>query len=206
MSTDPFNSYQNTPTYFLDGETEAGSLKSLNKRIQAHASASSNPPYLKWLSMAAMILVIFFTGQYFSSPNSSALASQYFEAYPNYQSILTRGINHDDPLTGAYQAYDKGEFDVSAVLFSEAVGISSVDKLYNAIALQGLSEWEASFEILNNIRGNIPDEYVTAGEWYTALGLIGLERENEAVPILESIAAGRSIFVKKASDLIQDLE
>lgn len=206
MSTDPFKSYQNTPTHFLDGETEAASLRKVDARIQEHASVSSKRRILKWLSMAAMVLVVFFTGRYFISTDTNDLAAHYFEAYPNYQSIATRGSGQDEHLSNAFQAYDKGDFNVSVALFMETEGLSSAEKLYYAIALQGRSDWDASLRILNEVRGDLPVEYIPAGEWYYAIGLIGVEQVNEAIPILKTIVDGRSSFVEKAVALLQDLE
>ncbi|RLD22047.1 MAG: hypothetical protein DRI69_02320 [Bacteroidetes bacterium] len=208
MSTDPFNKYQDKPSYLLDGESEGASLERIDARIHELSGKSSGRRRLKWMAMAAMILVVLFAGRYglFGDRSGSELVSSYYEVYPNYQTNITRGIVADAQLADAYQAYDEGAFDLATQAFKAQSILSAVDGLYYAIALQGLSEWETSLQLLYRIRNELPDEYVAAGEWYLVLALVAQERYEEASPILEAIASGKSEFSGKAVDLLNDIQ
>ncbi len=208
MSTDPFKKYQDKPSYLLDGESEYDSIDRVDARIHDLVSNNSQRRMLKWLAMAAMVLVIFFTGRHLLSgdPEGSELASMYYEVYPNYQTIATRGDAADGRLADAYSAYDRAAFDLAVETFKQESVLSATDGLYYAIALQGLLKWETSLQLLFRIRNELPEEYVTAGEWYLALALVAKERHEEALPILKVIASGKSVFNEQATDLLRDIQ
>jgi hypothetical protein len=208
MSDDPFDKYKDEPSYFLKGESEESSLKRIDGRIHDLASNGSRRHLRRWFAMAAMVLFLIFAGRLLMSgdPEGAALAGSYFEVYPNYQTVSTRGADPDIRLIDAYQAYDRGEFGVAADIFKEKNILTPTDGLYHAIALQGLSEWKTSLQLLFRIRMELPEEYAIAGEWYLALALVAMERSEEAQPVLEKISAGHSVFTLKATELLQEIQ
>lgn len=139
--------------------------------------------------------------------NPEALYAAYFQPYPNVFEPTLRGEPVQTLRSRAFQAYDEGNYENAATLFSE---LAKDNKDAGVLLLLGNSNLvlgktaEAEQNFADVISGF--DQLDTEAKWYLSLCHLKTGEPAEATNLLKEIAQTETFYAPKAQRLLDELQ
>jgi len=162
-----------------------------------------------WLVAASLVLVFFSAYKILNSEVSNEqLYAQYFERYPNVVAPQVRGPIEDALRNKAFAAYDAGDFNESAVLFTQILENQDTQfaYFYRAQSYLELDHVEAAQSDLIAHLNSGSLNFETEAQWYLGLIFLRLNDKDAAKSYMEIVAAARNHpFQESAERLLKDL-
>ena len=206
MSADPFDKYQASRQYFMEGENEEQSMARIDGRLAELVPGKPQRRYLRlWLAGAAAVVLLFIGQRVLMQPDYPGMANDFFESYPSYQLNDARGDGAEGDRDQAFLAYENGAFTEAVNIFRSLEERTAVESLYLAISLQANDEWLESRQVLTDMPAGLPVEYQGAATWYLALAELSMENLESTITLLEEVAEGNSGFKDDAQELLRAL-
>ncbi|MCB0707202.1 MAG: tetratricopeptide repeat protein [Saprospiraceae bacterium] len=181
---------------------------------QAPQKIKAISPKLRWLRAAAAVLVVavcLLGLRVFLSNSDQQLYSAFFESYPNEMDKLVRSSTVEEEtasipenLVAAFKAYDAEEYEKSAAFFTTELNSNTygaIARFYGGIAALEAGDNKKAEELLEaaSQTGSI---YEAEAKWYLALTLLREGRKDDALQLLNMLAADSSgRYFKKANTL-----
>ena len=163
-------------------------------------------PY-KWLFLLLSLLVISFLAYFsFASKEDPVyLADKYFTPYPPETNV--RGVENTTTFSQAMKDYANEDFKKAITGFSSINPKNENLEIYLACSYLKTNNFEAAFQTLNKIQVQPDDsEIIQNIEWFKVISLLGLDKKEEALALLNKIKNTDShIFKSKANQLIKEL-
>lgn len=160
-----------------------GSLES-RKRLP-----NSRRKIYKTLITAAAIAIILFGINNLMINNSSITGEQvfneYFEAYPNLNSLKGDEKNQDSSINEAFELYELEDFHKAKDVFEKIKmkrRLSSIEHFYFGISLLAIGEVEQSKDQFNKVSTSHP--LYSETQWYYGLALIKQDSIDKAIQVL----------------------
>lgn len=139
--------------------------------------------YLKWVSIAAMILLVAGVGYQYASINENSI---FQDANIEYKTVVTRG-DAQDKLVALFSSHDYESY-LSA--YKATNDKTTEDQLMAGIALMNLGNTSASIETLEPLTKGVSVEK-DAAEYYLALNYLKNKEFEKALQLLEAINANQ---------------
>jgi TolA-binding protein len=135
------------------------------------------------------------------------LYAEYFQPHPNNFDVTLRGESENDLRNRAFQAYEQGNYQAAASLFTELL---KTDQDAGALMLLGnshlmLGKTELAKQNFSDIINNF-DDLDTAGKWYLSLSHLRDGEIDEARTLLKEVGSARSPYADRARELLTELE
>ena len=176
-------------------------------------SETSSPPsqrnIRKWYLMAAAIAGLLITGRFvfYPSPTPADLYEDYFRPYPNVFSPNVRGTETSPDRAAAFEAYERGDYTKAAGLFRQLLAVREepgiLMLLGNCELVTGnTDEAIRLFSSLDTPNG----ELALQARWFLSLAYIKNGNQQQAVPLLQGLAATESSYADKARDILDNLD
>ncbi|TCD00836.1 tetratricopeptide repeat protein [Pedobacter psychroterrae] len=165
------------------------------------AKVVSMKPYLKWATIAAVLII----GLFVWAPWSSGLYNQY--SFSKQMSVAERGADQQNPMAKAAALYNKGDYAEARKILQQEYMMSPQNPLlayYFAITLiETGQEYEARTVLINLHNGESVFKYDAA--FYVALSFVKQDDKEQAVAWLLKIPT-ENVNYEKAQSLIQKLK
>lgn len=166
------------------------------------------------LSVAASLIIIIFTWQYYFSAGTDPVEGHLFAAYfEPYQMLLSQRsadgtAGHATLFNKAVRDYAGGNFSSAAAAFrqlgdTEPENISF--KFYYALSLMDSGNAKEAKEILEEILNTEGHLFTEQSRWYLALAYILAGDEVKASQLLQAIKPG-AFYYNKSLELLAELE
>lgn len=180
-------------------------LNAIENEIEQQETASS---WTYYRSIAAGILLLL-TGVavfylYLSYNNSSGLYENYFNPPETIDKVRSRGVDNSG---AAIEAYNNGNFEKAEQEFKKTIDRQFDYRLiyYQGITKMRLGKFDDAELLFNQIlEGN--NNYLANTRWFLALTYIKLDREDEAIPLLQKITSSDSQYKNEALNLLRELK
>ena len=165
--------------------------------------------FTKWMAAASVILILglsYFLMQKNTIATDDLFAAN-FEPYRNVVAPLVRGENKQDEKSKAFLAYEKGEYEVSVLLFSKLYKITneSYYLFYQANALLKLERADEAIPLLQQ-HLKTKDSLTQKTNWYLALAYLKINDTKKAKEMLKKVTLEKLYKNKDAVKLLQELE
>ncbi len=157
----------------------------------------------KWISVAAMFLLVgVLTIWWYNQGHSTdKLYDRYYQTFPNMVQPLVRGEHMSDEWSQAFRAYDGGDYEEAAKLFSVTGDVRG--RFYGALSEMELGEHKKALVIFEGL--DVSDTYLKSYIlWYKALNLVKLNRKKEAQEILSQLAKDVDFDLWKSVTALQE--
>lgn len=165
------------------------------------AKTVSMKPYLKWISVAAVLII----GLFVWAPWSTSLYDQY--SFSKQMTVAERSADQQDKVSQAAVLYNEGDYKGARKLLQQEYMLSPQDPLlayYFAITLiETGQEYEARTVLINLYNGKSVFRYDAA--FYVALSFVKEEDNKQALEWLAKIPKDNVNF-SKAQSLMQALK
>lgn len=179
--------------YFKDSEAEAGK--------QAAPVVVSLKPYLKWLSVAAVLVI----GLLVWAPWSASLYEKY--AISREMSVVERGDGGQNNLDKAAEFYNAGDFKAASGLLQKEYALKPDNSLvayyYGVTLIETAKSAEARTILTKIAEGESVFKYDAA--YYIALSYVKDKNNQDALIWLAKIPQGTSHY-DKAQELTKKLK
>lgn len=164
----------------------------------------------KWMNVAASLVAFLglFTWTLFFNSNYDSLYDDYYQTYPNTVLPTVRGENNLGIKSDAFYAYDSGDYQKSAQLFSEIYNKDSDDYalFYQGLSLMELKKYEQAIVVLNQSDSNKKSDFTPFFKWYAALAYLKLGKKEEAKKALEILTKTENQQKEAALKLLSELQ
>lgn len=166
--------------------------KRLKAILSAKTKQKSDEDIYRWKLAAAvsgLIFIVAATIFFFNKDSNDKLFLAYYETFPNIEVPTVRGSLDLHGLTDAFLAYDNEEYELAQLLFKDHFQVNEdfVSGFYGAMASIEIGDFNTALELLINA-GESPDAYEVPRLWYMALLNIKLEKQSDAMELLNAIA------------------
>ena len=168
-----------------------------------------------YLLAAAVILVaaIGFTFNFFmhSQSNSSQIAMEAFEPFPNYLTEQYRSgeaTEKPDWLKAGMNAYDSGDYPKAVKLLeigTEQYKEFPLAGFYLGNAYLSLDKAGKAADVLKSVKGKLGEKYRPHLDWYLALAYLANDETGKAKPLLKKVREQSDDYKKRAGDLLAKL-
>lgn len=193
---------------FQENLKKAITIESRNQlKSQLQKTESSNTPRKsskQWMFIAAGIAVLIglLTIFFIQQPNNEKLLAQHINPYPNVVSPIVRGNNEFTNLqTRAFLAYERHYFEQAADLFNQLREETDVEYAHFYYGVSSLMTGEILNAKTTFETTNFTDKFSEQKDWYLALSLLKLKKNEEAVAILDKIIQNNSYNFEIAKEL-----
>lgn len=157
----------------------------------------SMKPYLKWISVAAVLII----GLLVWAPWSSNIYEQY--AISRQMSVAERGISQEEPLGQAATLFNKKDYAAARKIlqrqYMETPNNPLLAYYFSITLIETGQEYEARTVLMKLHEGESAFKYDAA--YYVALSFLKEDNTNEALIWLHKIPEGTANY-KKAQELI----
>ncbi len=171
------------------------------QNVKARPKTGTLKPYLKWMSVAAVLII----GLLVWAPWSAGLYEKY--AISKEMSVVERGDGDKNNLEKAADFYNSGDFTSASGLLEKEYSISPENAMaayYYGVSLIEISRLDKSRAVLTKVYdGASVFKYDAA--YYIALSYIKEKNNQEAITWLKKIPEGTSNY-DKAQELTQKLQ
>lgn len=173
---------------------ERRALKEQVSKIHAQQSATPSRRWLWYAAASILVLTAFYWG-FQQDVTGETIAQEYFNPYPDKFTSMGQNL---DPLSDAMSAYNRGDYQKAANLFSQlpAELIDTV-ALYRGICLYQTARKEQAKAIFRNLRYSSESGYQEPALWYLSLAHLALNEQDSAIIILNTIKNGSFISFHK---------
>jgi len=180
-----------------------------------HIKERQGSPILKWVSLAASLLIIAGAVSLFMNPSSNSDYTQIyadnFSAYPNDYAHVLRGESKQNDITAIFSDYSNADYkNVVDKINARLESTGNADNklvFYKAISLMGLEEHTEAAKVFNSLKKSGFNEYENQIAWYSALNYLALQKPEKAKEDLLRILSSETGFRKNsAKELLNTLE
>ena len=183
-------------------------LQALEANLGDHTRVKLNPPVKKWYYVAAaatigiLILGKVLLNSFTETPDK--LFEAYFTPYPNTFEPTVRGNTTLTKRTQAFSAYDQGDYQNAAILFSELMESNKEPGMLlllgNAnLILGNVDEAKDNFTTLNKDF----DEFDIQSKWYLSLCYLKSGDVERARTMLKELGDTEISYANKARELLE---
>jgi len=158
-----------------------------------------------------VLLIITSLSLYFLQPDGNMSNDSLFKIY--YQpdaALLIRGTNSQNAtLIQAFQMYENKEYTNALTLFSQVLDTDSENipvQFYSGISNIELGQYQNALHPFNYIIEHKQNLYVERAEWYTALCLLKLNENENAVDLFRKISLSGSSYKDKAHEILKSIQ
>ena len=153
------------------------------------------------LSPIIFIIIVLLIG----SVSDSNRKQQIFDNFYYKESPITyRSSGIDSPLRKGMYFYNKGNYEMSIKTFS-LDSSNMLGYLYSGLSYMELRNYKKAIEYFKYIIDNNDNLFIDQADWYMALCYLRID-ENKSIVILNKIKNGNTIFNKKASKILIELD
>lgn len=186
-------------------------LEALEDNHSATNRVRIQAPVKKWYYAAAAITIgVLIVGKVLlNSFNETPdkLFEAYFTPYPNMFEPTVRGNTAADKRTQAFQAYDQGDYQNAAVLFTELLSTKKEPGMLlllgNAnLILGNVEKAKANFTVLNKDF----DELDIQSKWYLSLCYLKSGEIERARTMLQELGKTEISYANKAKELLDKVD
>lgn len=164
----------------------------------------------KWYYAAASVVLIAFSVTFVIQYNANTyprIASNHYVQFES-SSSFTRSDNADrNPDSQLIEQYALGNFD-AAITNAEgrALADMSVDaKFHLGCAYMAEKRYDDAIEVFEGL-SETNNSRSAGSKWFMALAYLYKDNPDQALPILQDLAAGMSSYASKASAVLDDLD
>lgn len=187
-------------------------LKEMHRRMETDESGKKGSRRWRYISIAAVILLLLIPVWFLLSPTASSPEELYQEYFlPGADRTFSGAREGEDAgFEQAVQQFKQGDYAESSPVFQARAlqyPDSAVLRLYNGVAFLGLGESElASIELLTIATGD-ESVYVAAAEWYMGLLELSVGNKLEARKFLRSLANDTepSEYADRAEEILDSM-
>jgi hypothetical protein len=176
-------------------------LKGMNQQYFKQTKTVSLKPYLKWLSVAAVLLI----GLFVWAPWSSGLYEKY--SFSKQMLVAERGTDNQAQLSKAAELYNKGDYAEARKILGKEYMFNPQSPLltyYFAITLiETKQTYEARTLLKHLFEGQSVFKYDAA--FYAALSLVKEDKREGAIQWLQKVPKD-NVNYAKAQELIAELK
>jgi len=186
-------------------------LNEVEEQIITKESTLNNHNMKRFIMTAASVVLIaaisFFTLSNNSAPSMEDLYEANFDTYYNINGQVRGEAQEGNSLTmQAFNAYDRGNFDLAALSFAELV---KTDKSAENYLYMGLSNLEANNteEAIKNLNATINnfDQFTAQASWYLAMAHLKNQDEHAAVSSLVGLTLEDSKYKEQAEAILKEM-
>ena len=167
---------------------------------KTEAKVFSIKPYLKWISVAAVLII----GLLVWAPWSADLYEQY--AISRQMSVAERGIGQEEPLGQAATLFNKKDYAAARKIlqrqYMENPNNPLLSYYFSITLIETGQEYEARTVLMKLSEGESAFKYDAT--YYVALSFLKEDKKNEAIEWLKKIPEGTANY-NKAQELIARL-
>lgn len=147
-------------------------------------------------------------------------ATDYSQIYADNYRVYRAGINPtrdtNETLHPAAQAYVEGDFQQAIAGFNQLVDISDTEleptgltadalQLYLGNAYLNTKQYEQAVKAFQHLLTMENTALTQDARWYLALTYLKMEKKEDATRLLQEITAGKSIYVRDAKKILEEL-
>lgn len=157
-------------------------LKSLFQQADAELDEEASAPivpmrsgrqsYLRWGSLAAVVLALLVFFLWPSSSSDADLFNKHYQAFPNLIAPADRSGAEKELLAQALQAYDREAYVEALRLFEQLPERNQNERLYLALSLLQTKRIAEAIPLLESISKDPEARYQEAAQWYLALAFL----------------------------------
>ena len=168
---------------------------------------------LSRIAAASFVVLLLITSLslYFLRPDGNMSNDSLFKIY--YQpdaALLIRGTNSQNAtLIQAFQMYENREYNDALSLFSQVLDKDSQNipvQFYSGISNIELGLYQEALHPFNFIMDHKQNLYVERAEWYTALCLLKVNENENAVGLFRKISLSNSSYKDKAHEILKSIQ
>jgi hypothetical protein len=163
--------------------------------------------YYWWSGLAACLLVGYFFYFLLNTGNKNEkLFAQYYEPY--MIASVQRNAGAGGTKEQAMQAYENGNYQEAAKLFTACVSVTPPDvscTFYLGLASIETKELVKAEKYLSEVVNQPANDYRTRARWYLALVYLKQEQTEKAAELLKQLQLEQGFYRKKATKLLQEL-
>lgn len=185
----------------------------LNERTALKRQLQSFEPRkksFKWMYVAASIVVLLgaCTWTMFFNSNCDSLYDQYYQTYPNTVAPTVRGENDLGIKSEAFFAYDSGDYQKSAQLFTTIYNTDRHDYalFYKGLSLMELKKYKEAITAFDQHDYTKNNAFAPFFKWYSALSYLKLGQKEKAISTLETLTKTDNPQKEAASKLLVELQ
>lgn len=162
--------------------------------------------YLKWaavLIVGAVGFLVWYSG---NGQRNKRVYNEYFTVYGN---LIVPNVRGEDELTAeeeAFVAYDNGDYERAAGLFTKLPDYKAKEHLtfYKGLAHMANKEFEQAVLDLKELKGKSGD-FRTQATWYLALCYLRLGDREEASKLLNELIQENSSYKDRALEVLNKM-
>jgi len=161
----------------------------------------SNPVYIG--IVASLILAASFA--LYLTRQEKSLFEDYYQVYPNYELTSLRGEEELTLRESAYQAYDRGDYELASTQFEKLDSVISADFFFKGISHLELNEDMSAILSLQEVIKQGDSTYQSPARWYLALIYLRQDRFEQTIPLLKQLESGNSEYANSSRELLEEL-
>lgn len=177
----------------------------VKKQIEYKESKRA-PKYFVYSAVAAILLIAVTALFNISRPsNNEQIFNKYFEVYPDV-TMHKRGTGENSKLTDAMNFYNLKQYKKALSIFSKVDQTSNNETaaFYTGVSLIVLGQMNEAVKYFLKISINKKNNFYYEANWYAALGLINMNKTDEAKTYLSKLN-NSSDYREKANEILKQL-
>lgn len=189
----------------ISAETIANDFAFVKKRIDYKANKGI-PKFYIYSAVAALLLIAVTALFNISQPsNNEQIFNKYFVVYPDV-TVHKRDTGKNSKLTYAMNYYNLKKYKKAISIFSKIASASNNETadFYSGVSLMALNNIGESVNYFKKISTNKKNDFYFEANWYAALGLISLNKTDEAKIYLSKLN-NSSDYREKANEILNQL-
>jgi hypothetical protein len=181
--------------------------KEMLRRHELAKSGTRIKPFMKFMAIAAtlLILVVMMVYLFFpkSSPTGEQLFATYYELYRD--PVMTRGeLSTDSIRTIAHAAYRNRDFQEAVKWFGSIQAPHDTDQFYQGISALESGDTGLAISLLEKVSSGTSD-YREQALWYLGLLFLKTEQPEKAKFIFSQINTQKSYKMQEADQILKKL-
>ncbi|MEJ7646658.1 MAG: hypothetical protein WKF87_18825 [Chryseolinea sp.] len=185
-------------------------LKKLEETLNDKKTVTLNPSSKRWYYVAAAAVIAFLIVAkvfYTPAPSPEELFHAYFKPYPNLFEPTVRGEATATSRTEAFKAYEQGDYERAATLFSNLLKTEKEPGILlllgnSNLILGNIEEAKNNFITLNSDF----DELDIQSKWFLSLCYLKSGDMERAKPILAELGNTEISYAAKAKELLEKVK
>ncbi len=156
---------------------------------------------------AAAVLLLIVAGVLIWQNQEADYVSEYFEPYPNIINPVLKGDpSSRNPIELAMSAYENQEYESAISYFQQINAPSDTIRFYQGNAYLGIDQPAQALFLFEDLVSS-SSRFGGESQWFQTLSLVALDRDQEAVAILESMAQDEDHpYYAEARDLLEKIK
>ncbi|HED37777.1 MAG TPA: hypothetical protein ENI76_05975 [Ignavibacteria bacterium] len=189
----------------VSSETIMNDFAFVKKKI-AYKGSKRTPKIFVYSAVAALLLIAVTVLFNISRPsNNEQIFNNYFTVYPDV-TVHKRGTSENSKLTNAMNFYNLKQYKKALSIFSEIDRTTNNETaaFYTGVSLMTLDKINEAVERFLKISISTKNNFYYEANWYAALGLINMNKTDEAKTHLSKLNSS-SDYREKAKEILEQL-